>query len=350
MAKGITIVFIFIYSSFELLAQIGGQSIMTFNNLSPSARVTALGGEFISLVDDDIALGYRAPSQLNREMHQQLSLHTDFYPSGIRHGLAAYGHHFKETPLTFSGAVQFINYGTFTEADETGAVLGEFSASEYSVQVGAGYEYTDNLRFGANVKWLQSYLEAYRSHALAMDLGITWHDTTRLFSATLLMKNLGTQLTTYQPDVREPLPFDLQLGLSKRLRHTPFRFYVNAHNLYRWDIRYDDPALRPSLLFTDDDDSDENRESYFFDNLFRHMIFGAEVIFGQTENFRLRIAYNHIRNAEMQIIDLRSFAGMSFGFGFKVRHFRIDYGRAVYHVAGGTNHISISADIGALVN
>ncbi len=328
-------------------AQIGGQSIMTFNNLSPSARVTALGGELIALVDDDIALGYRAPSLLNSSMHQQISLHTDFYPAGIRHGLAAYGYHWRQSPLTFSGAVQFIHYGTFTEADETGAVIGEFTASEYNVQAGAGFQYTDNLSFGLNLKWLQSYLEAYRSHALAVDLGITWNDTSSLFNATLLIKNLGTQLLTYQPGIREPLPFDVQLGVSKRLRHTPFRFYVTGHNLYRWDIRYDDPSLRPSLLFFDSDEEEESTERFFFDNLFRHFIFGAEIIFGQSENFRLRIAYNHIRNAEMQIIDLRSFAGMSFGFGFKVRQFRIDYGRAVYHVAGGTNHISIGTNLSA---
>ncbi len=47
----------------------------------------------------------------------------------------------------------------------------------------------------------------------------------------------------------------------------------------------------------------------------------------------------------MELQELKSFGGLSFGFGMKIKKFRINYGRSLYHPAGGTNHFSIITDL-----
>jgi hypothetical protein len=47
---------------------------------------------------------------------------------------------------------------------------------------------------------------------------------------------------------------------------------------------------------------------------------------------------------ELSVDNFRSLAGFSFGAGIKINRFRIDYGRTNFHLAGGTNHLSISTN------
>jgi len=54
-----------------------------------------------------------------------------------------------------------------------------------------------------------------------------------------------------------------------------------------------------------------------------------------------------LRRAELNVNNLRSLAGFSTGVGIKVKKFRIDYGLAVYHLAGTVHHFGISTDIGS---
>jgi len=37
--------------------------------------------------------------------------------------------------------------------------------------------------------------------------------------------------------------------------------------------------------------------------------------------------------------------GFSMGFGFRVSKFHFSYGRASYHLAGGTNHFSLTVNL-----
>jgi hypothetical protein len=39
-----------------------------------------------------------------------------------------------------------------------------------------------------------------------------------------------------------------------------------------------------------------------------------------------------------------STVGLSWGFGFRISKFHISYGRATYHLAGASNHFSISTN------
>ncbi len=329
-----------------LFAQIGGDQVYEFLGLPHTARIGSLGGSLIMVKDDDAALGFHNPSLLNQGMHQQVNFNTNFFPAGINHGYAGYTHHFDKAQLTAQGGIQYLGYGKFKQTDATGQILGDFKASEYAIGFGVGRQYNEKLSYGANLKFVISNLESYNSFGFVTDFGVTYLDTAKLFSAALVIRNLGAQLSTYTPGNRESVAADLQFGLAKQLKHLPFRFSVVAHHLHQWNIRYDDPTIEePTTLFGEDPQNGEKKFGIFMDNLFRHFILGGELLAGKNETFRLRFAYNHLRRAELNVNGTRSLAGFSTGLGLKIKQFRVDYGLSVYHLAGSAHQISIATQL-----
>lgn len=333
----------------SLQAQIGGAAVYPFLQFSPSARISALGGNLITVRDDDVNLAYANPSLLNPRMHHALSFSHNLYMAGIQNGYVAYGHYLSKWDLTLHGGVQYVSYGMFDATDAIGTVTGDFKAAEYALVLGAGKQLYERMSIGANLKFVTSQLESYHSIGLAGDLAATFFDTTRHFAASLVMRNIGGQLSTYREGNREKIPFDLQVGLSQRLRYLPFRFSIIYHHLHRWNITYDDPnAVEPTPFLGEA--PTESRFNVFVDNLFRHFIFSGEFLFGRNEPLRLRFGYNHLIRRELSVDNFRSLAGFTFGVGLKINRFRIDYGRGIYHLAGGVNHFTLSTNLSEFTN
>ncbi len=337
------LVFILLLTVQTVQAQLlGGQSIFSFLQLPPSARVTALGGSLTTVMDDDGALAYQNPALLNPEQHQFVSINHSFYIDGIDHGYASYVHHIDKWETTVHGGVQYISYGEMPQTNVFFQQEGTFRAGEYAVNLGAGRQVDERLHLGANLKYVSSQFGPYSSSGLGFDLGALYKDTASMFTFALTANNFGFQFQPYEEAEKEPLPFDLQIGLSKRLRYLPFRFSIIYRYLNRWDLRYDDPNAGEDTIFLGEEPNEESDFSIFVDNLFRHFVFNGELLIGARDNFRLRFAYNHLRRQELSVNDFGSLAGFSFGVGIKVSNFRIDYGRSTYHLAGGVNHLSIS--------
>jgi hypothetical protein len=323
----------------------GGDNVFEFLNLSTSARITALGGHAIAVMDDDVNLAYANPALLNREMHQQITFNHNFHLSSVSHGYAGYGHFFPGLQTTFHAGVQYVGYGEFKETDELGQVLGTFKANDYAVTLGAGRQVDERLHLGANLKFITSQLAGYNSIGVAADVAAAYRDTAGQFLATIVFRNMGAQLTTFAEDNQEPFPFEIQLGISKRLRHLPFRLSVIYRYLDQWNITYDDPNTRETEFLFGEAPAGESDAAVFFDNLFRHFVFNGEFLFGEKENFRLRFGYNHLLRQELSVDNFGSLAGFSLGAGVKIKQFRLEYGHQVHHIAGGVNHLSISTNL-----
>jgi len=326
-------------------AQLGGLHTFSFLNLSPSARITGLGGNLITVMDDDANLAYHNPALLNPAMHQQMSFSHAFLIEGIQHGYAGYAHHAAKWNTTLHGGVHYVRYGLFDYTDEFGNESGTFKAAEYAITLGAGRQVNERLSIGINGKLITSQLESYRSLGIAADLAGMYFDTANQFAITFVMRNIGAQLSTFRSDNPEPLPYDFQMGISKQLRYLPFRFSVIYHHLQRWNLLYDDPNSSEDNLFFGDMPTERSDVSIFFDNLFRHFIFNGELLIGQRESLRLRLGYNHFMRQELSVDNYRSLSGITFGAGIRISRFRLDYGRNNYHLAGGMNHLSISTNL-----
>lgn len=328
----------------DSVAQVGGNNTYEFLNLPISARVSALGGNLLSTRDNDLNVAIVNPSLLTDSMDNNIAFSYVNYFADVNYGYFAYAKKFRKLG-NFSAGIQYLDYGDFVRTDPTGMVTGNFIAKDMSLNIGYARSILDsNLYVGATLKTIYSNMASYTSWGSALDLGATYVRPKKNFAMALVVKNVGRQWKTYVPGNKEKLPFEVQIGITKKPKHVPFRLSLTYENLEKWDLTYIDPANPP---LTEDPLTGEpikqNKYKVFGDKLMRHIVIGGEFIV--TKNFFLRAGYNYQRRKELKIPEKRGASGFSFGFGFRIYKFHISYGRAVYHIAGPSNNFSVSVDL-----
>jgi hypothetical protein len=341
---------IFLYLSlFQLTVSAQQQSgrVYEFLNLSSTARITAAGGYAVPGLDNDLGMALFYPSLNNTNMVSQLSLNFVDYFGDISYGTVGMNRSFEKAG-NFAFSVQYIDYGVFSEADELGNQLADFSAGEYAISVGWGRNLTNRLSIGSNLKTIFSNYEQYSSFGLAVDVSVSYLDPERMVGTSLVIRNIGRQITKYNDGGQETLPFDIVLGISKKLINAPLRFSMVAHNLHRYDLTYDDFVVQETTFIGTENQTNSSRERFgeISDKILRHTVFGVE--FTPTPNFTAGIGYNYRRRQEMKVDTRLSTVGLSWGIGIKISHFRFHYGRANYHLAGAPNHFSVSTNLESL--
>jgi hypothetical protein len=327
--------------SVPVSGQVGGSSVYSFLQVSSSARVAALGGTNISISDNDPNLAMQSPSLLNPSMQRQLAFSAVNYFADVKFGDVAYAFGIRDYG-TFLAAIHYAGYGEFDETDVTGAQTGTFRASDMALELGYGKALNPRISVGAMLKTIYSDYYLYKSFGLAADIAATYNDTANRLTVTVAGKNIGAQLKGYTSGNNEPLPVEVQAGVSKRLEHVPFRVSLTARHLEKFDMTYVDPNDPDNIDPITGEQVIQNIS--FGEKLARHFIIGGEFLFSQ--NFHVRLAYNFQRRKEMLVDTHKGTVGFSWGFGLRVSKFHISYGRAAYHLAGPSNHFSITANLG----
>ena len=337
MIKGITCLYLCLLV-LPMHAQLGGESTYQFLNLVSSPRQAALGGKIITNFDYDVAEALYNPASINSDMHNQLSLNYSSYLGGIGYGTAAYAYTYDRRLQTFHFGVTYINYGQFDGYDIDGNPTGEFSGNEVAISGGYNYNipYSD-FYIGANLKVISSKLEQYTSIGAAIDVGMMYINEDLDFHAALVVRNLGTQITTYA-GLQEQLPFEVNFGMSQTLENVPIRWHMTLENLQKWPIGVSNPARST----TDLEGNQTEEKVGFFNNALRHLILGAELF--PEKGFNIRLGYNFRRAEELRIVDQRNFSGLSFGVGVKFNKIRFSYTHARYTSAANTSFFGLQID------
>ncbi|GAB1855533.1 type IX secretion system protein PorQ [Flavobacteriaceae bacterium MHTCC 0001] len=322
-----------------VFSQVGGESTYQFLNLVSSPRQAALGGKLFTSIDYDVTSGLFNPATINVDMDNQLALNYTSYLGGISYGTAAYAYQFNRHLGTFHGGITYINYGAFDGYDENGISTGTFTGSETALSIGYALQigYSD-FYFGANVKLITSKLEQYSSFGAATDLGLMYINEDLDFNATIVVRNLGSQITTYA-GLNEPLPFEVAFGMSQRLEHVPIRWHVTFENLQDWPIARPNPARVTSDL----SGNQTSEKIGFLGQVIRHTILGAELF--PEGGFNIRLGYNFRRAEELRIVDQRNFSGLSAGFSIKLNKMRFSYTHAKYTSAANSNFFGLQINL-----
>ena len=338
MLKRISTLLIFtIFTS--TFAQVGGESTYQFLNLVSSPRQAALGGKVVTNYDYDVTSGLYNPATINVEMDNQLALNYSSYLGGISYGTAAYAYTWDRRVQTFHIGMTYINYGSFDGYDLNGVSTGTFTGNEAALSVGYAKQLgRSDFYGGINVKLITSKLEQYNSIGGALDLGIIYIDEKLDFHASLVVRNLGTQFTTYA-GLNEKLPLEVDLGLSQTLENVPIRWHLTFENLQKWPIGFSNPARAT----TDLDGNQAQEKVGFLNETLRHTIIGAELF--PEKGFNIRLGYNFRRSEELKIVDQRNFSGLSFGIGLKFNKMRFSYTHARYTSASNTNFFGLQLDL-----
>jgi hypothetical protein len=322
-------------------AQIGGESTYQFLELTNSARVASLGGTQVALHDStDLNLPYTNPALLHKSMSNRVLVNYANYLADVNYGYASYSKSYEGIG-NFALGMHYINYGTFKEATELGRLTGNnFKAAEYALNIIYSNNYK-RLKYGINLKPILSLFESYQSVGIAADLGVSFLSKTGLTNVALVVNNIGTQITTYYDGgTREKIPFNLQVGISRKLQHAPLAFSITMQNLSNWDLANPDPDPDP---YSDEKTIIFEPEESFGKQIMRHTVFGVEIL--PSPNFILRAGYNYQLRQELKFDNNLSTVGFSFGFGIKTKRFRLDYANTRFHLAGSSNLFSLSINL-----
>ncbi len=325
-----------------------GRGVYSFLDLPVSSRLAALGGTNVSVSDHDVNFVFRNPALLTPLMDKVVGLNYANYLADINFGSAVYGMNFGEKNYMAFG-VQYFDYGKFLYKTETneGPNGGETYFGAKDIAIYASYARPLNERFtlGGTFKPVFSSYERYTSFGFAVDAGVSYIDRENHFSAGLVFRNIGTQIKGYYSDEEgqhyEPLAFDIQLGLTQKLKHAPFRFSLTFHNLQKWNLKYQSTNQKSTSITGEKEDL--NKDPGFFDMAFRHAVIGVEFV--PSDNFYICAGYNHRRHQELKIDGVKSLTGFSFGAGIRVYKFHVGFGMTQFQTGLNSYQFSVSTSL-----
>ena len=295
----------------------------SFNVLRMPAttHVAALGGQNVSLIEDCASAGWSNPALYANVSDMSLGLNFMTYAAGSSlmgaHFVKAFGERH-----TVAGGIQYMNYGSMDETDETGMVLGSFSAKDMVVSAGYSYLLGDRWSGGANLKLVYSKLAEYSSLAAAVDVGLNYYDEDNDLSLSAVLQNVGTQLKAYDDGLHSHLPFVMAIGMTKGMAHLPVRFHFTFTDVTRWKSEY--YALPDK----------EDEKVGFGKKLLNHFVLGVEVM--PIESMYLSLGYNFRRAYELKAAGSSALAGFSAGAGIHIKKLSFGLSYARYHKAGNS--------------
>lgn len=338
MQKKLLILFLFSFCTVSY-SQIGGKYIYQFLNLVTSPRQAALGGKTITIYDEDVNQAHFNPATINAEMDNHLALNYGSYFGEVSYGTASYAYTYDRHLQTFQVGINYVNYGKFEGYDENGQATSPFTGSETALSFGYSYNVpSTNLFIGASGKLISSTLESYNSIGGAVDLGAIYIDEANDVNWALVVRNIGTQFTTYN-GISEKLPLEIMAGVSQELENVPIRWHLTLDNLQQWNISFTNPNQAQTSL----DGSTTEKKTSVFGNALRHTVFGVELF--PKKSFNLRLGYNFRRAEELQVQDVRNFSGISVGFGLKFNKIKFNYSYSRYTLAGNTSLFGLTINL-----
>lgn len=291
------------------------QTGYNFLRLPVSAHAAALGGDNITLIEDDEALIFHNPALLASVSDKTINLNYMNYMSGANTASASFNRIVKEK-ASWAVSAQYMDYGKMKETDENNTILGEFSAKDIAVAGYFSYMLSDKIVGGITAKFITSYIGDYNSMGVGVDLGLNYYDPDHDWSISAVAKNLGGQLKAYNEEY-DKMPIDVQLGVSKRFSHTPFRLSATLVNLNNWDTGF-----------------------------IKHAILGVDILL--SESIWLGCGYNFRRASEMKIEGSDEEkgsshgAGLSLGGGINLERFHLNVAYGKYHVSSSSIIVNLA--------
>ncbi|MGN0051308.1 MAG: type IX secretion system protein PorQ [Prevotella sp.] len=299
--------------STALLCAQESETAYNFLRLPVSAHAAALGGENISITDDDASMAFHNPALLSGVADKTINLNFMTYMEGAKTASASFSKALRDRATWFVGA-QYIDYGEMKHTTSSGEILGNVSAKDIMLCGALEYNLTNRISGGVTAKFISSDLAGFNSLAVGVDIGLNYYDETSDLSISAVAKNLGGQIKAYEDDF-ERMPIDLQLGVTKRILDSPFRLSLTMSRLNDWSER-----------------------------LANHFVLGADILL--SDNIYVAGGYSFRRADEMKISDTEGSsshgAGLSFGAGVQLQRFKLQLAYGKYHVSASSININLS--------
>lgn len=290
------------------------QTAYNFLRLPVSAHAAALGGNNITIIEDDASLMFGNPALLASVSDKSINLNFMTYMAGATTASASFNRIIRQK-ASVAVTAQYMDYGKMKEVDQNNVQTGEFSAKDIAVSGVFSYILGERIVGGISAKVINSYIGNYSSWAVGVDLGLNYYDPDKEWSVSLVARNLGGQLKAFD-DEYERMPLDLQAGVSKKFAALPFRVSATLVNLNNWDTKF-----------------------------INHLVAGVDIILSQQ--FYVAAGYNFRRADEMTLLrgtddESNHMAGLSFGGGLQLERFKLQLAYGKYHVSSSSLLVNVS--------
>lgn len=319
--------------SFTVWAQQGGSSSFAYLKLPTTAKGTALGGSAAALQDKDVLNVYENPALGDTTLHKALAFNNGFYLKGSIFGRIGYSHYAKKLKGTFTTGINYQTYGSFDGRDIAGNATGTFRAGDYGLY-GSYTQQWKRFHYGITTQLLFSNYAQYSSVALAWNLGAAYIDPNKKLLLTAYLKDAGIQAKPFVDQVKEKLPLQINLGISKTFEKLPITLQIIVHDLQAPDLSF--PIEDKNTLFAG---QSATKKTPFLDKMFRHFIFGANI--AVSKPVHLRFGYDHLDRKALSFEGRKGLSGISAGFGVHIQAFDFDYGVSPYSGGNILHHIGL---------
>ena len=289
------------------------QTAYNFLRLPVSAHAAALGGDNISMIEDDATMVFHNPALIGGVSDKTINLNYMTYMAGTKTASASFVKAAGERS-TWAVMAQYMDYGELKQTTADNMHVGTFKAKD--IMVGGTFQYnlSDVWSGAISGKFITESMAGYSSSALAVDLGLNYYNEDSGLSVSAVAKNLGGQVKALN-DEYDKIPLDVQLGVSQQLAKAPIRLSVTMSRLNNWEGRF-----------------------------LNHFAIGADVFLGQS--IYVAGGYNFRRADEMKVSDGENEsahgAGLSVGGGLQLQRFKLNVAYAKYHVSAGSVVINAS--------
>jgi len=324
------IIFAIVFVQALTYAQVGGNRSYEFLNIPYTARLSGLGGVNVSQVDQDVNMFLSNPALTGDTLSGYASANFLSYFADISLATFTYTREVDRVGGMLSLGVQHLGLGSIDGYDASGNLTQPFTSGETAITLNHARK-AGNFRIGTNMKFVTSNIAAYRSNALLFDLGGVFVHPDKQLNIGMVIKNVGFVLSDYTEEANSKPPIDVQVGVTFKPEHMPFRFSVTAYQFGNGgeDIAYYEPL-----------NGLQNEEPGRFDKFARHFVIGTELLL--SKNVNVRFGYNHLVRKELSLEAKSGGAGISYGFMFRVKAIEFAYSRGGYHVVGGAHQFTMA--------
>ena len=157
MKKGLLVVISVLLSVIRMHAQ-ESQEVYSFLRLPVSAHAAALGGDNITLTDDDATVIFHNPALISDVSDKSLNLNFMTYMEGAKTASASFVKAYKER-ATWGVAAQYMDYGSIKETTVDNVETGDFSARDIALAGTFAYLLSDRISGGITGRFISSSFE-----------------------------------------------------------------------------------------------------------------------------------------------------------------------------------------------
>lgn len=290
------------------------QEVYSFLRLPVSAHVAALGGDNVSLTNDDATVIFHNPALITDVSDKTLNVNFMTYMEGSTTASASFVRAYKERG-SWGVSAQYMSYGEIKETTAANQQTGTFSPKDIALAGSFAYLLSNRISGGITARFISSTIGSYSSAAVAVDLGLNYQDTERGWSVSAVARNLGGQVKAYEEEF-ERIPFDLLVGVSRQLPNAPLTLHATLARLNNWDQAF-----------------------------IKHLAVGADIRLSPA--IYVSAGYNFRRSSEMKIYEGEDTsashgAGLSLGGGIELERLKLNIGYAKYHVSASSLLVNVA--------